>query len=161
MKTLYLLRHAHTQADPPPGGGDHERLLSPQGTEDARRVGQFMAEQGIAPDIALVSTAARTRQTAQLALEQLATMPPTRFEPKLFHASAGTLLAAAQNADDTVDRLLIVSHNPGAAELAMRLGNVHHYAPGTLSVFTADIWKWEDFSMDAATLAALFSPDEG
>lgn len=158
MKTLYLLRHAHTLADPPAGGGDHERHLSPQGAEDARRIGIFMAGQGLKPDLALVSTATRTRQTAELALTQLPTLPPIRFDQKLYHASAGSLLAAAQAADDDIGTLMIVSHNPGAAELAMRLGDVEHYAPGTLSVFTAAVAAWCDFSMDTTKLAALFEP---
>lgn len=158
MKTLYLLRHAHTLADPPAGGGDHERHLSPQGMEDARRVGRFMTEQGLTPDLVLVSTATRTQQTAELAFGQLAALPPVRLERGLYHASAGSLLSFAQGAADNIHTLMIVSHNPGAAELALRLGDVEHYAPGTLSVFVAGVESWRDFSMDTTKLAALFEP---
>ena len=69
-RTLWLLRHAKTVADPPPGGADFDRVLAPRGRRDAAALGRLFAGageglgpglQGVPrPQLALVSPAART-----------------------------------------------------------------------------------------------------
>ncbi len=77
-RTLWLLRHAKTVTDPPPGGADFDRVLAPRGRRDATALGRLFAGSGEGlgpalkraprPQVALVSPAARTAATAELVL---------------------------------------------------------------------------------------------
>jgi phosphohistidine phosphatase SixA len=55
---------------------------------------------------------------------------------------------------------MVVGHNPGIAELAYMLGQINHYAPGTLSVFKADCQSWAEFSAKTAKLEKVFVPED-
>ena len=158
MKTLYLLRHAHTISAAPPMMGDHERALSPQGAADALAIGAFMQENAFQPDFVLSSSAVRTVQTAQLVLEKIGADTQSHFNRKLYQASADKILAEIRAIDDSIHRLLVVGHNPGVAELARALGDVKNYDPGTLTVFKADCQVWADFAPELITLERVFVP---
>ena len=45
-RTLWLLRHAKTVTDPPPGGDDFDRVLAPRGRRDAKALGRLFAGAG-------------------------------------------------------------------------------------------------------------------
>ena len=62
MHRLILMRHAQAEASAP-SGGDEARPLSAAGRAEALLMGRALAERGLKPDLALVSTAVRTRQT--------------------------------------------------------------------------------------------------
>jgi phosphohistidine phosphatase len=163
MKTLYLLRHAHTLTAAPPQMGDHERILSPQGAEEARAVGRFMKKNELYPDFVLSSSATRTIQTTMLVTGMLFGQEggriPSRFDRGLYHASADKIISEIRQQDSSIRNLLLVAHNPGAAELALRLGQIENYAPATLAVFKADCRDWAAFSPDAVTLEMIFAPE--
>src|ERR1700709_2272329 len=64
MRQLLLLRHAKSsweEKELP----DHERPLNPRGRRAAVAMREAMEGLGLAPDLVLVSTAARTRQTLE------------------------------------------------------------------------------------------------
>ena len=63
MKTLILIRHADA-ADTPEGGGDHDRVLTPSGRIQARRLRQILSE-GPAPEVVLCSSATRAVETVE------------------------------------------------------------------------------------------------
>jgi len=162
MKTLYLLRHTHTLTAAPPPMGDLGRVLSPQGAEEAQMVGRFMKEQSLYPDLVLSSSATRTTQTTLLVLDALfgkdGVKAPSNFDRNLYQASADKILSLIQKTHPSIQRLLVVVHNPGAANLALLLGNIENYAPGTLTVFKADCQSWAEFSPDSVKLEKIFVP---
>lgn len=163
MKTLYLLRHAHTSPAAPPLMGDHERILSPQGTEDALAIGQFMQAQDMYPDFILSSSSVRTIQTARLIFgilfRKAGVKVASHFDRNLYQAPPEKILGEVQKIDNTIDRLMMVGHNPGIAELAFTLGKIESYAPGTLSVYSADCQSWAEFSPETAKLEKVFIPE--
>ena len=59
---LYLLRHAEAE---PHCADDFSRRLTEQGFKQARRVGCFMKEQCLRPDLILTSPVVRARETAE------------------------------------------------------------------------------------------------
>ncbi len=65
MRELVLFRHAKTE--PNNAGGDRARELTAGGREAAIRMAERLKAEGVAPDLVLVSTAVRTRQTWDLA----------------------------------------------------------------------------------------------
>ena len=62
MPRLILLRHAKSAW--PDGAPDVDRPLAKRGREAAPRMGGYLAEEGLIPDLVLVSPARRARSLA-------------------------------------------------------------------------------------------------
>ncbi|MEV6649488.1 histidine phosphatase family protein [Streptomyces sp. NPDC051219] len=114
-RRIALLRHAKADW---PQVSDHERPLAERGRKDAPAAGLRLAETGINFDLALCSTAARTRETWKLAVQALPHRPKTVYEERLYEASLGELIALLNETPDEVNDLLVIGHNPGMHALA-------------------------------------------
>ncbi|MFB7449423.1 histidine phosphatase family protein [Streptomyces sp. NPDC056194] len=114
-RRIVLLRHAKADW---PETSDHERPLADRGRKDAPVAGRRLADSGIAFDLALCSTAARTRETWKLAVHEFAHRPKTVYEERMYEASLGELIALVNETPDTVENLLLIGHNPGMHALA-------------------------------------------
>ncbi|MFF9870271.1 SixA phosphatase family protein [Streptomyces sp. NPDC013953] len=114
-RRIVLLRHAKADW---PQVSDHERPLADRGRMDAPVAGRRLAETGITFDLALCSTAVRTRETWKLAVHELPQRPRTVYEERLYEASLGDLIALLNETSDDVDDLLVIGHNPGMHALA-------------------------------------------
>jgi phosphohistidine phosphatase len=115
MKRLMLLRHA--KSDWPGGVGDHDRPLGPRGRHDAPRMGEEMARRGLRPELVIISTAARTRETWDYLAPHFGSVPE-RFDRALYAADAEAMLKVVRGIEDTVSSLLLLGHNPGLETLA-------------------------------------------
>lgn len=149
-QTLYLLRHAKAEAWHP-GCHDFGRQLNERGRVHTAKLSRWMQDALPEPDLILCSTSARTRETLELILQIWpATEARTRYLDEIYEASNGQLMALADTAFDTADRLLMVGHNPGFEHLAQALlrdqdaASMGKMATGTLAVidfengYTAD-----------------------
>ncbi|MDI9887962.1 MULTISPECIES: SixA phosphatase family protein [Streptomyces] len=114
-RRIVLLRHAKADW---PQVSDHERPLADRGRTDAPVAGRKLADTGIPFDLALCSTATRTRETWKLAVQELPERPRTVYEERLYEASLGDLLALLNETPDEVTDLLLIGHNPGMHALA-------------------------------------------
>lgn len=119
MKTLYLLRHAKSSWDDP-ALGDFDRPLSGRGRKAAPLVGALMAERGWLPGLALVSPAARARDTWARVSAELPEPVETRFEPAIYMAEPEDLLALLRETG-TPGSVILVGHNPGLEQCAALL----------------------------------------
>jgi len=117
-RRLILLRHAKSDWPDVP---DQDRPLAKRGRRDAPRIGRWLHEHGYQPDVAVVSAAARTRQTWDLVAPELGGSPAVRFEPRAYAASALTLLYLVQELPERYRTALLIAHNPGLSELATSL----------------------------------------
>src|SRR5690625_1486728 len=120
MKRLLLLRHGKSSWKTPVPD-DFDRPLTPRGRRAATRMGAEMLARGWLPDHALVSPAARARQTWILLSGSWPGEIPTQMPAALYLAAPrllGEIIAAMPEA---VGRLLIVAHNPGLQKLALAL----------------------------------------
>ncbi len=117
---LILLRHAKSEKAEA-GMGDHERRLNARGRDDAPLIGAYMARHGLVPDCAVVSTAARTRETWERVAAALAGRPRVIYEDRLYEARPEAMLAVVKESGPAVRTLLLVGHNPGLHELARLL----------------------------------------
>jgi phosphohistidine phosphatase len=178
-RTLWLLRHAKTVADPPPGGDDFDRVLAPRGRRDATALGRLFAGAGEAlgpslqnaprPRIALVSPAARTAATADLVLADVAEPPESRLEEGLYAADPDDVLAYVRNLPDDVDAAMVVGHNPTAHSLSQGLLSLRDkkgrssavrngFPTCALGVYAFDVEHWADVAAGTATLVAIMGP---
>lgn len=122
MRQLFLLRHAKSGWDNPTLE-DYHRPLAPRGRKAAPLMGREMARRGWLPDLALVSSAARTRETWELAGAQLPVPCPAQFSETIYEAAPWRILAEINNVPDEVESLLVVGHNPGLELLAKMLAD--------------------------------------
>ena len=119
MHMLHLLRHAKSSRDD--DVGDHQRPLSRRGREAARIVGRDLPEAAGAIDLVLCSSAARTRETLELALAGFAAPPRCLIEDELYLADRSRLILRLQRLCDSDNNVLVIGHNPGLHELALAL----------------------------------------
>lgn len=115
---LVLLRHAKSAW---PDVADHERPLGPRGLRDAPAAGRWLRDADCAPALVICSTARRTRETWALAAGQLGAEVPVRFDERVYAAEPEDLLEVVSEVPEEVRTLLLVGHNPGLEDLAVRL----------------------------------------
>lgn len=119
MHQLLLLRHAKSdQGDP--SLPDHARPLSARGREAAAAMRTAMRALGLAPDVVLVSSALRTRQTLA-ALEPWDDTPLAEPLDQLYLAPPERMLGVLRQVAETARSVLLIGHNPGLHELAIQL----------------------------------------
>ncbi|MBW3604655.1 MAG: histidine phosphatase family protein [Actinobacteria bacterium] len=108
MPTLLVLRHAQAQ---PFAARDHDRALTVDGVAAARAAGRVVALTGV-PDLVLLSTARRARQTVEAAMETGDWHPAIRPLDALYGGDPTEVLAAlaAHGADHR--SVLVVGHEP-------------------------------------------------
>lgn len=109
-RRIVLLRHAKAEWSQE---SDHERPLADRGRKDAPVAGRRLADSGTDIDLALCSTAVRTRETWKLAVHEFPRRPRTVYEERLYEASVGELIALFNEVSDDVRTLLVIGHNPG------------------------------------------------
>jgi phosphohistidine phosphatase len=166
MKTLYLLRHAHSDSAEP-GQDDHDRGLSARGEQESDNVGAFMKEQGLVPDALFCSTSVRTKETVRLSFARIFRPGKdgimSRYDRSFYLAPLDVLVEEIRDADDHFSRLLVVGHNPGLEDLAEKLAvaggqSIGKFPPSALAAFTCEIEGWRDFSAKTCKLKKLFMP---
>ncbi len=120
MRRLLLLRHSKSDLAKP-GQPDRDRALNARGRADAPVMGTYLERHGLIPDLALISTSARTRETWALIAPHLTRTPKVRFEDRLYAASPQGILDVIREAPRQAFCLLVVGHNPGLQALAITL----------------------------------------
>jgi phosphohistidine phosphatase len=149
MRYLTVVRHC--KATPaPPGGADFIRPLNRRGREQAAQLREWATDpEGLGrfgPTTALVSAAARTRETFHLAFEDTPFVQHREFSDLIYNGrrdvSPEDLLIDLAAIDPVTTSLLVVAHNPTVAELVMALASksprelrAGHYPLGGAFVF--------------------------
>ncbi|MFI2433639.1 SixA phosphatase family protein [Streptomyces sp. NPDC018693] len=114
-RRIVLFRHAKADW---PQVTDHERPLAERGRKDAAEAGRRLADTGIPFDLALCSTATRTRETWKLAVQEFPQRPRTVYEERIYEASPGELIALLNETSEDARNILLIGHNPGVHGLA-------------------------------------------
>lgn len=119
-KTLLVLRHA--EAGHSFSGDDHSRTLTEYGQTQARKIGQWLLQSRYWPEVTIVSSAMRTRQTSIWVAHELGEKAPTaQLDDRMYLGSSRQLCSVINETPETVDNLLVIAHMPGVQELSMEL----------------------------------------
>lgn len=166
MHRLILLRHGKAVAQG--AAPDFERSLDPRGVEESREVGRYLAEEGLFPDLVLVSPAFRTRETwqaAALAFDQVA----IKYDPDLYLSSSDQVLHAIQEHGGDARTLMVVGHNPSLHDLAVELveygdryafSRMREYFPtAAFAVLDLADGTWRDLKRHSMRLDRFRVPD--
>ncbi len=159
MKRLILMRHA--KSDWSMGEPDKARPLNKRGEKSAKAIGAWLQSERFVPDEALVSSAARTRQTWDL-LDLGVTV---QFEDALYLAEPDEMLEVLKAARK--DTVLMIGHNPGICDLAHRLVDdppaahrFEDYPTGATLVVDFDVEDWADIMLRTGQVEAFKIPRE-
>ncbi|MFE9538890.1 SixA phosphatase family protein [Streptomyces sp. NPDC006691] len=164
---IVLLRHAKADW---PEVSDHDRPLAERGRADAPAAGRRLAAAGITPDLALCSSAVRTRETWKLAVHELPQRPRTVYEERMYEASLGELIALVNETPEDVGDLLLIGHNPGMHALADALAgdaegdalsrmNRSGFPTSSIAVLTFN-GSWKTVEHGVATLVDFWAPHD-
>jgi phosphohistidine phosphatase len=164
MPTLCLLRHAKaTQAFF--GQDDFSRRLTVRGRQDAALLAPVLGR--LQPDLALVSSAARTVETWDIAAGALNPAPTLLLERDLYLCRAEAMLERIRDVPADVQRLVVVGHNPGIHEAALSIAGPDRgeamialrrgFPTCSLAVFKLET-GWADLMLGQAQLSLLFTP---
>jgi len=148
---------------------DFDRPLNRRGEKAARFMGRYMAENGLVPDRAIVSTAARTRATLAGLLPSFDGDLDIRLTRVIYEASPVAILKTIHTAGEPSDRLLVVGHNPGLQSLAALLAGrgssdgdldalKEHFPTAALAVLDLDVPSWDAAASGTAVLARFVRP---
>lgn len=124
MKRLLVLRHAKSsRADA--SLEDWHRPLNDRGREDAPRVGEWLRERPVQPDLILTSDAVRARSTAQAVAKVIGITKEIVQEPGLYLAKPADIIDILAATPVDAQTVMIVGHNPGLEELVQQLTGDH------------------------------------
>jgi phosphohistidine phosphatase len=143
MLELMLLRHA--KAKRPDGVEDFDRKLSGRGREAATALGKLLQRERLEPELVLVSSSRRTRQTWERIADELGTPIPARELRTLYLAGPAKILEQVRKASDGTRRVMVVGHNPGIGALASRLtGAELEFPTCAMALIEFDAARWAD-----------------
>lgn len=116
IKRLFLIRHAEAEFTGH-GRGDHGRILTPEGHDQAKDLGAELTAFGI--EAVLASSADRATQTAH----GLGLSAPVTTLDELYNGSTHSLVRALANLDEAVTTAAVVAHAPGVPALVEGLAD--------------------------------------
>lgn len=159
---LILTRHAKSSWDDPMLD-DHDRPLNKRGRASARAVAGWLAARGYLPDQAMVSTAARTRETWKLISGKRAGAPKPAYLAKLYLAEPEEMLHILRTA--TGRTVMMVGHNPGMAYFAQGLAHqppadsrFERYPTGATTIIDFDAESWDQLVWRTGTIVDFVAP---
>lgn len=153
MKRVYLIRHGEAEFTGR-GRGDHGRILTDEGREQARHLGKLLADAGV--ELVLTSSADRAAQTARgMGLDV-----PILDTDDLYNASTFGILRTLAEVPPEIGTVAVVAHAPGIPALVDELTGedsdpdavalVRHHYPTATAAAVGFTGTWEN--LDGARL---------
>jgi len=121
-RELLLLRHGKSDWDA--GVDDYHRPLKDRGKRSAQRIGVWLAQQQLVPDLIVTSPAERALVTAQKACKAMGDGDTgIQRDERIYAAGIDELLVVLGDCPESAVRVMLVGHNPGLEELLVWLAS--------------------------------------
>jgi len=160
MHTLTLMRHAKSSWDDT-ALGDHERSLNERGRKAAKTMAGRLKESGYRPDLVIVSSAQRARETADVLQKRYKGKLEIHTEAALYEAAAQAYAEVIRHVDEDVKALMIIGNNPTIEWIAERLGG-HEILMPTAAYIRVEIpHAWREFTFEPAKVLDYDFPKSG
>lgn len=157
MLELLLMRHAKSDWSDESASDEH-RVLNARGVKAAPRMGLWIEQADLVPDLVLCSTATRARQTAELVTQSWNADVPVCHARDLYHASPETMIRVVRSDSGDASRVMVVAHNPGLEVLAGHFSGAcgHFPTAALIALRFGDLNNWLELSLssDASVLAS-------
>jgi phosphohistidine phosphatase len=160
MKTVFLLRHAKS-LPVTRGVVDFDRALTEGGSEDAKRIGEYLKAKQFPIEIVVSSPATRARETAGLVVWASGLSVDIQYDRRVYEADPQLLLDVVSELDWRSESVLLVGHNPAMEDFMRGLtGRSEPMSPAALAQINCDVDKWTDVVPGECVLRALVNPRE-
>ena len=158
-KLLIVMRHGEAEWGSS-AGGDHDRRLTDRGRASAARAGLHLSERGVSPGLLLCSTAARTRETADLVLEAGGPAPRAVHDPELYLADSDSILSHLAREGGETEVVLLVNHEPSCSSLVQRLTGASPgaFPTATMACIELEVDDWSQVGPGTGQLAWIQLP---
>lgn len=154
---LLIFRHAKSGWD---ADTDHQRTLTTYGEQQAKFIGEWLAEQGQTPDLILCSSAARAIATMELAITAGHWNSDSSISDAFYETNAETVLELIRHLSDTDKTVMLVGHEPTWSELASSLtGESVTFNTAGICCINFDKDSWSQINYGDGKLLWCQSPD--
>ncbi len=147
MKTLLILRHAKSDW----GNSqlsDHDRPLNDRGKYDAPRVGAWLNQQNMVPELIISSTAERALTTAEMVALASEFEGELRTTKDFYLASPPEYIEVLSELPNSYKRVMVVGHNPGMEELVALLTDQDRpLTTANVAVVELPIESWQELTI--------------
>ena len=159
MKTLLIMRHAKSSWNFPELS-DYDRPLNTRGKRDAPRMGKYVRQKGLTPDIILTSSAKRARTTASRVAKASGYTGKVKKLDALYDAVLGAYFKTLQVLPDKYQSAMVIGHNPTMEQLVNHLtGHIKQIPTAALTHIELPIERWESLDLyTKGTLVKLWTP---
>ena len=148
MKTLLIVRHGKSSWSDETLS-DAQRPLKKRGNKQSRFIGQVLLENELVPQLILSSPAERAMQTAEIIAGVSMVSKPMKIVESFYLAEPEAYVEALTKLPDSIERVMIVGHNPGLeALLQMFDGRVETLSTGALAYLSLNIKEWSTLTLD-------------
>lgn len=142
---------------------DHDRQLTADGIIAAARMGRYLHEKAVLPDVIISSTAPRAKDTAKVIAEQTG-FDTSRIDLNQFLYEGGpkAYLAALNRLPATVTTAMIVGHNPDVSYLGEYLTHkdIGSMSKGAVVAITFGNLNWSEISGRTGNLEFQIGPKQ-
>lgn len=160
-RQILILRHG--KAEKSDGElSDRDRRLLPRGQRQCESMARQLVDGGYPPDYVLSSPALRARETAGRTIDAAGLGVQIQGDERLYDATPRSYLAILQDLPDTVQRVLVVGHNPTVEEFVEHAtGREQRMRTAYLAVLETQLPTWRDLAPDTRfRRVALLTPEE-
>lgn len=153
--TLVVIRHAKSDWSVP--AADRDRPLAGRGRKQAPATGRWIETNCPAIDLAVVSVAARTRQTWTLIAAELGDDVDVRESEDAYTFDGQDLVELIRHLPTSANAVALVSHNPAVEELVEALSEEWVPMP-TSALAVLELDDWTSAGAGSARLIAAGRP---
>ena len=158
MKKLYIFRHAQKDIEIPEQD-DYDRPLSDKGLEDAKLMGEKLANKKVSVDLIVSSPAVRTSQTSEELAKALKYNKNIMYNEVLYMAYVNELTETLSYTFDTVNSMILVGHNPSVTALALTIAGFKEKIPmGGVVEIEFDCDSWINISKENSKIVSFDYP---
>jgi len=160
QKTLILVRHAKSSWKDT-ALNDIQRPLNKRGNKDAPKMGQYMAEHKIHPEVIYSSSGLRALTTARLISVKIGIQPmDIIIDDNIYTFVLEDLLNVIKALKNKFEKVMIIGHNPAITELVNYLSGskIDNVPTCGVAVLRFSINSWKKVSKNKAKLDSFDYP---
>lgn len=132
-RRLVIVRHAKAETF---ATSDDQRSLTDRGRTEARLLGQWLADEGVVPDVAYVSTALRTRETWDGVAAGAGWPLEPVYDGGLYDTDEEGALDIVRATPAATGTIIVIGHNPTVGMLVQLLDDGEGEATGAVAAGT-------------------------
>lgn len=164
MKVVYFIRHAKSSWEDleiP----DHRRDLLPVGRKRTKKIGQWLLQRRVSPDLIISSPATRAHKTAEILAHELS-FPEDKIitAPTLYPGSREHMMDTLYPLPDSMQHIIIVGHNPTLTDVVNSfLGNrqkIFNLPTSAVAAVQFHTDKWQDVELASTEVEYIIAPKD-